>query len=40
MGCPLSATIRQQAGSYKRRKPFTASRGLYVWELACQRMLA
>ena len=28
--CPLSATIRQQAGSYKGRKPFTASGRLHL----------
>ncbi len=38
--CPLIATIRQQAGSYKGSKLFTASGCLYLWELACQRMFA
>jgi hypothetical protein len=38
--CPLSATIRQQAGSYKGSKPFIASGRLSLWELACQRMFA
>jgi hypothetical protein len=38
MWCPFIATIRQQAGSYKGRKLFTASGRLQLWELACQRM--
>jgi len=38
--CPLSATICQQAGSYKGSKPLTASGRLSLWELACQRFLA